>query len=241
VEDWERHNAELETWCREDRSRRMRGRTGTKEERLREDQIAFLPLPVTPFDACRKKSTTVNSLSLVRFHCNDYSVPVHRAYDPVVVKGYVDRVEICYFDEVIAEHPRLWGREEIHFNPLHYLALLEKKPGALDSARPLKDWDLPDSFLVLRRRLEAQWDGEGTREYIAVLRLLETHTLDDLRQAIEKSLRCGAITRDAVAQFLYPQEEWRDTTFQLDGREHLRHVKVARPDVAAYHSLLEGV
>jgi len=241
ADDLARVNAELETWCREDRIRRMRGRTGTKEERLPEDQDAFLPLPATPFDACRKKATTVNSLSLVRFNCNDYSVPVHRAYDPVVVKGYVDRVAICYFDEVIAEHPRLWGSEGVHFNPLHYLALLEKKPGALDQARPLKDWDLPDSFLVLRRRLEAEREGEGTREYIAVLRLLETHVLADLTRAVEKGLRCGAITRDAVAQFLFPQQEWRDTTFRLDGHEHLRHVEVAQTDVAAYHSLLEDV
>jgi transposase len=239
--DLDRLNADLETWCREDLQRRMRGRSGTKEVRLADDQAVFLPLPAAPLDACRKKPTTVSSLSLVRFDNNEYSVPVHRAHDPVVIKGYVDRVAVCYFDEVVAEHPRLWGREDISFDPLHYLALLEKKPRALDQARPLKGWDLPDCFGVLRRRLESEWDGHGTREYICVLRLLETHALADLTRAIEKGLRCGAITRDAVAQFLYPQEEWRDTTFRLDGREHLRHVKVAQTDVAAYHSLLEGV
>ena len=44
--------------------------------------------------------------------------------------------------------------------------------------------------------------------------------------------------RDAIAQFLIPQEEWRQTTFRLDGREQLRQVKVTQTDVAGYSKLL---
>ncbi len=79
---------------------------------------------------------------------------------------------------------------------------------------------------------------QGTREYIRVLRLLETHSLRDLTRAVERGLRAGALTRDAIAQFLVPPEEPRATTFRLDGREHLRHVQVAQTDVAAYRALL---
>ena len=120
---------------------------------------------------------------------------------------------------------------------MHYLALLERKPGALDHARPLADWSLPECFGVLRRRLEAERDGEGTREYIRVLRLLEKHPPKKLTRAVEKALRVNALTRDAIAQFLFPREDWRQTTFSLDGREHLRQVKVAQTDVSLYGEL----
>ena len=139
---------------------------------------------------------------------------------------------------VIAEHRRRWGREGVSFDPVHCLALLERKPGALDHARPLDGWALPECFAVLRRRLEAERDGEGTREYIRVLRLLEKHSLGRLTAAVEQGLQVRAHSRDAVAQLLLPREDWRATTFSLDGREHLRHVVVAATDVAAYRALL---
>src|SRR5690606_677405 len=104
---------------------------------------------------------------------------------------------------------RIWEREQVCFEPLHYLALLEKKPGALDHARPLAGWHLPECFGILRRRLENERSGEGTREYIRVLRLLEKHSMVELRRAVEEALRIGAVTRDAIAQFLQPREEWR--------------------------------
>jgi len=158
----------------------------------------------------------------------------------VVVKGYVERVEIFEQNTLIARHTRLWGKAGVSFDPLHYLALLERKPGALDYARPLKGWQLPECFLVLRRRLEAEQDGEGTREYIRVLRLLEQHSLPALTRAVQQGLRCGALSRDAIAQFLIPQEEWRQTSFRLDGREHLRQVRVLSADLRAYQSLLRA-
>jgi hypothetical protein len=126
----------------------------------------------------------------------------------------------------------------VSFEPLHYLALLERKPGALDQARPLQGWELPQCFATLRHRLEARRDGDGTREYIRVLRLLEKHSIGQLRRAVEHGLRSGATSRDAIAQFLIPSEPWRLTLFKLDGHPHLRGVKVHAPNVRAYGSLL---
>ena len=60
------------------------------------------------------------------------------------------------------------------FDPLHFLPLLKQKVGALDQAVPLKGWDLPDQFATLRRLLEARMGKKGRREYVQVLRLLET-------------------------------------------------------------------
>jgi len=234
-------NAYLRQRCLEDQRRWLRGQPGSKAQLLEEDRKAFLPLPATAFEACRKVSTTVSSLSLVRFDRNDYSVPVRYAHGSIVVKGYCQEVVLCVQGQEVARHRRLWEAEQVSFEPLHYLALLETKPGALDHARPLQGWTLPECFGLLRRRLEAERAGEGTREYIKVLRLLEKHPLSRLRRAVEQALAVGGITRDAVAQFLYPREDWRVTIFSLDGHPHLRRVRVSAPDLIQYRELVGGV
>jgi transposase len=239
VRDLAELNAHLLEQCREDLDRRLRGKQQTKRQLLLEDQGAFRELPVVAFAACRTVGTMANSEALVRFDTNDYSVPVEYAHHPVAVKGYVDRVLISYRQKVIAQHVRCWGKERQIFEPTHYLRLLERKPGSLDWALPLAKWDLPECFGVLRRRLEGERE-DGTREYIRVLRLLEKHSLESLTVAVERGLVMRAHSRDAIAQFLQPAESWAQTTFRLDGREHLRQVKVAANDVRAYQGLLVG-
>ena len=240
VRDLNELNEKLAQMCREDLKRRLRGKAGTKGETLKEDQAAFLPLPAAPLDACRKQPTRANSLSLVRFDDNDYSVPVYYAHHEILVKGYVDRVVLCHKDTVVAEHVRSWGKEGVFFNYLHYLPLLERKPGSLDHARPLINLNLPECFDTLRRRLEGEEGkkGEGLREFIRILRLLEDHSMDKLRVAVEKALLIHAHSRDAVLQFLVPRFSWRNTTFMLDRCKHLRLVKVSKPDLSAYRNLL---
>ena len=240
VQDLDQLNEKLAEMCRKDLQRRLRGKAGTKEERLKEDQVSFLPLPPVAFDACRKQPTRANSLSLVRFDDNDYSVPVSYAHHEILVKGYVDRVVLCHQDRVVAEHRRSWGKEGIFFDCRHYLPLLERKPGSLDHARPLMDLNLPECFDTLRRRLqgEEKKQGEGLREFIRVLRLLEDYSMARLREAVGKALLIHAHSRDAVLQFLVPRFSWRNTTFLLDGHKHLHLIKVSKPDLSAYGNLL---
>jgi hypothetical protein len=240
VRDLSELNDKLAESCREDLKRRLRGKGGTKAEMLKEDQAAFLALPAVAFDACRKQPTRANSLSLVRFDDNDYSVPVSYAHYEILVKGYVDRVVLCHQDKVVAEHRRSWEREGTFFDYRHYLPLLERKPGSLDYARPLAGLNLPECFDTLRRRLqgEEEKEGAGIREFIRVLRLLEDYPLVRLRIAVEKALQIHAHSRDAILQFLVPRFSWRNTTFLLDGRKHLCLVKAAKPDISAYGNLL---
>jgi transposase len=238
VQDFEELNRRLEDHCNSDLDRRLRGHPTTKRERLAEDRAASLALPVSPFPACRVTSTFVNSESLVRFDGNDYSVPVDHAHQPVVVKGFVDRVEVCRGHLRIAEHTRCWEKEQQIFEPRHYLRLLERKPGSLDDARPLDGWSLPACFGTLRRRLEHE-QPDGTREFIRVLRLLEDHPVHEVTAAVRQGLRLRTHSRDAIAQYVFPTEPWGETCFRLDGREHLRHVRVAQVDPTAYRSLLQ--
>lgn len=240
VRDLNELNSHLSERCLSDLDRKLRGKSFTKAELIKEDQSSFYSLPITAFDACRKASCTANSLSLVRFDKNDYSVPVRYAHHSVVVKGYEDKVRIFKDDLLIAEHKRIWDKERISFDPIHYLALLEKKPGAFDYARPLEDLKLPECFLILRKRQEHEMQDKGVREFIRVLRLLEKYSLNRLTLAVESGLRIHAHTKDAIAQFLYSDEYWSPPLFSLDGREHLKGVKVASPDLSSYRCLLGG-
>ena len=248
VRDFAELNAYLLGRCKEDLQRRLRGKCLTKAKLLLEDRAAFRKLPPAPFDAFRPDNTQADSASLVRFDNNDYSVPVAYAHHPVLVKGYADRVDICHGPKVIAVHPRCWEKEKQRLDPMHYLSLVERKPGSLDYARPLEKWDLPEVFGILRRRLEEDHretdPGEGTREYIRVLRLLERVSIGELTKAIEQALRMRCHSRDAIAQFLVPAESWEQTTFKLDGHPHLRHVKVTPNDPKLYgclHAVAGGV
>jgi hypothetical protein len=121
---------------------------------------------------------------LVRYRRNDYSVPTEHGHREVLVKGYVQEVVIAYGSDMIARHTRSYGREELVFDPRHYLALLEQKTGALDQAAPMVGWELPPCFAELRRLLEARLNKGGRREYVQVLRLLETFRLEEVALAI---------------------------------------------------------
>jgi transposase len=233
-------NADLERLCREDLGRRLGGKDGTKAELLEKERPSLLPLPARAFEARRIAHPRANSLSLVRFDGNDYSVPVAAAHRVVTLVAGAERVKLVADGRLVAEHRREWEKRRVSFEPLHYLALLERKPGAFDFARPLADWKLPECFGVLRRRLEGEAggdDGEGTREFIKVLRLLESASVEELAAAVEKALSFGAADADAVRLVLEHRRERPVTLFRLDGRPHLSAVQVAKPDLAAYRSL----
>ena len=110
----------------------------------------------------------MSSLSLLRYRGNDYSVPVAYGHREVLIRGYVDEVMISCGAEVIARHRRSYDSEDLIFDPLHYLPLIEQKIGALDQAAPLAGWELPEDFATLRRLLEARMGKAGKREYVQV-------------------------------------------------------------------------
>src|SRR6516162_6833958 len=176
-DSWDDLNFHLAVACRREFQRLGAGRDRVTSALLVADQAAFLPPPPEPFEARRIEPVTVNSLSLARFDGNDYSVPTAYAYQALTAIGTIDRVRFHRRGTQVAEHARSWSKGQVTFEPLHYLALLERKPGALDYARPLAGWSLPEAFTALRQRLEKADPRGGTRQYVRVLRLLETYDL----------------------------------------------------------------
>jgi transposase len=238
VSSWEELNTRLEAESQKRRLRRLRGHTETIGERFERDQRAMLPLPVAPYEACEKIAGRVSSLSLVRYRSNDYSVPTQYGHRQVWVKGYVHQVVIACGSEVIARHERSYEREAVVFDPLHYLALLEQKTRALDQAAPLAGWQLPECFRQLRRLLEARLKKHGSREYVQVLRLMETFALEEVTHAIEDALLLGTISFDAVRHLLLCRIERRPPRLDMDNYPHLPMAQVRTTQAADYMTLL---
>jgi hypothetical protein len=67
----------------------------------------------------------------VRYRGSDYLAPTTYGHRDVMVKGFVDQIIICDGEE-LARHKRSYERGAFVCDPLHYLALIEQKPNALD-------------------------------------------------------------------------------------------------------------
>jgi transposase len=234
---WDAFNADLESRCRKRQMDVLRGQSETIGQRLARDLAAMSDLPPAPFDACDQATGRVNSQALVRYKTNDYSVPVAYGHRDVWIRSYVGEVVIGCGGEIIARHPRCYDREDMVFDPVHYLPLIERKINALDQAAPLAEWDLPPAFATLRRLMEARMLKAGRREYVQVLRLLETFGVDDLHAAVKKALELGAIGFDAVKHLVLCHVEKRPPKLDLDIYPYLPRATVETTSAASYMAL----
>lgn len=231
-------NEWLEEQCLKRQGAQLRGHTQSIEERLMGDLDALMELPSVPYDACEQVSTRASSTSMVRYRCNDYSVPVAYAHHEVQMRGYVHEVVIACGSEIIARHRRSYNKSDTIYDPMHYLPLLEQKVGALDQAAPLKGWELPKEFSTLHRLLQSRMGKKGKREYVQVLRLMETFDPMVVHGAIKQALHMGAIGYDAVKHLVLCQIERRPPKLDLDFYPYLPKANVEMTKPSTYMALL---
>jgi transposase len=227
-------NAELAERCRARQGERAGRRAETIGERLVADTLALRALPPVPLEPCEKRAGRVSSTALVRYRTNDYSVPTSYGFQDVVVKGFVDEVVILCGGREIARHLRSYGEGVFVSNPLHYLALIEMKPGALDQAAALQGWELPQVFHHLRHLLEARMGNRGKREFIQVLRLLEAMPKDVVTFAVTEAIHIGAAGFDAVKLIALARIERRPARLDLAAYPHLPKMDVKTTAAADY-------
>lgn len=227
-------NAEIAERCRARQGERAGRHAETIGERLAADIAVLRDLPAVPLEPCEKRAARVSSTALVRYRTNDYSVPTAYGFRDVVVKGFVDEVVILCGGEEIARHPRCYGEGVFVADPLHYLALLETKPGALDQAAALQGWNLPEVFQHLRHLLEARMGNRGKREFIQVLRLLEALPMDIVTAAVIQAIHLGAIGFDAVKLIALARIERRPARLDLAAYPHLPRTAVRTTSAADY-------
>lgn len=227
-------NAGFERRCRARQDEHAGRHADTIGERLAADVAALRPLPAVPLEPCEKRAARVSSTALVRYRTNDYSVPTAYGFRDVMVKGFVDEVVISCAGEEIARHGRCYGESVFVANPLHYLALIETKPGALDQAAALQDWNLPDIFQHLRHLLEARMGNKGKREFIQVLRLLEAMPLPIVTDAVTEAVQLGAPGFDAVRLIALARIERRPPRLDLAAYPHVPKMDVKTTRAADY-------
>jgi len=127
----------------------------------------------------------------------------------------------------------------VFFEPVH-LALLERKPGGFEHAKPLEQWYLPECFALLRRRMEADDPKSRTRSFIRVLRLLERFGLDEVTAGVEYALDIG-LSDYSIRSVVEHRADGPVRFFSLDDRPHLACTHVEATPVAAYQALLSVV
>ncbi len=201
VGSYEELNAILWKACQDNLHRRVRGQLASVAELLADERGKFLPLPGELFPASVSYPVKPNGYSQVELDTNRYSVPAEHGNDQLVLRAYPFRVEILLGKDVIAVHPRCFGHEQDILDPLHYLTLLEQRPGAFEHAKPLRYWrkhwpkDYDLLLEALRNRLPS---GRGVKEFIAVLKLHREHPADQVQQAVHAALELGAASLDGV-------------------------------------------
>jgi hypothetical protein len=140
---------------------------------------------------------------MVTFQTNRYSMPVEHAHGSLLLRAFVERVEITDGTEVVAVHPRNYGREQDVLDVFHYLPLLKKRPGAFDHAKPLKVWVHPP---ILNRYMDELRDRlpqrAATLEFLRVLELCRTHSMEKVARAVEQAMAMGSLGADTVAYLL---------------------------------------
>ncbi|MCD2452038.1 MAG: IS21 family transposase [Methylicorpusculum sp.] len=198
-EDFAALNAWLATRCRE-----LAGRlhpeqaSRTIADCFAEEQPRLMPVKAV-FDGYVEEMRRVSQLCLIRIDRNRYSVPAEWANSVVSVRLTADCVRMVAEGQIIAEHSRQWGRDQLVCDPWHYLPVLEKKPGALRHGAPFRAWDLPVSIKVVRDRILKQ--DKGDRAFVDLLlmaRDLGDGGLDVLEVACDLTLQTGVISAAIV-------------------------------------------
>ena len=99
-----------------------------------------------PFDGFAEKAVRASTTCLITADRNRYSVDARAAGRMVLVRSYAERIVVLFNNEVVAEHPRQFRRDQVIYDPWHYLPVLVKKPGALVSIR--EQLESVESFVI---------------------------------------------------------------------------------------------
>lgn len=202
-------NEQIQMSCLEYGKHRIEGREKTVDELFEEERAHLLGLPAHPFSNIETVESRVNPYATVILDKNRYSVPTCYVGLPVKAILGVDRVEIYQRGKKIATHSRLFGNNKWQLDPDHYLDLLHQRPGAFDSARPIKEWrkSWPEALERLRDKFGTSYgETEGTRDFIQVLMLYRDHEAKEVDAAVKLAVQNGVSSSAGVKHLLLPQK-----------------------------------
>ena len=195
--------AELNAWlgdrCRVlwDELRHPEYRELSVAEMLEEERAHLMPMPA-PFDGYVESPARVSSTCLINVQRNHYSVPCELAGKQVSVQLYPHQVVAVYGDAVVACHERLTERGHVRYDWQHYIALVERKPGALRNGAPFADMPAP----LKRLRQGLMRDKDGDRVMSQVLAAVPRAGLESVLVAVELVIESGVLSVEHVLNVL---------------------------------------
>ena len=240
VSSWEELNEQLRQRCRAEMGRRLRdGRTVA--EVWEEEKSHLLPLPARPWPCCVTRPARATLSCRVSFDSNRYSVPTAYAGRNVLVRAYVDRVEIAAGERIVACHRRSYEHGQDILDPYHYLPVLLHKPRAFHQARAVRRYPWPPAFRQALAFLEERYpDGRGVKEFLRILALKEQVGERRLNEALELAIRYRCVGVDAVRQLLHRIETTWQTPLPLENVPLGLSLRVPVRDLSQYNLLLTG-
>lgn len=157
-----------------------------------------------PFEGFVEHTKRVSPTCLVHFERNRYSVPASYANRPVSLRVYADRLVVAAEGQLLCEHTRIIDRRhdtvgQTVYDWRHYLAVLQRKPGALRNGAPFSE--LPQGFRRLQTVLLKQPGGD--REMVEILALVLHHDEQAVLTAVELALEAGVASKTHVLNVLH--------------------------------------
>lgn len=201
-----------------------------------DEQAHLSPLP-SPFPGYREIDTRVSPTSLVRFDSNRYSVDCRVAGKLVTLRSYAEHVEIWWEEECVGTHQRRFGRDEVAYDPWHYVAALLTKPGALRNGAPFANWDLPPSLAKVRKLLGRHPDAD--RQFVKILHAVTLEGLDPVETACQQSIADGTTSADAILNLIARNKEPPKPAL-LSVPDALRLTTPPTSDCSRYNQLLRN-
>jgi hypothetical protein len=199
LNDW------LEARCRELWAQTARSsQPGSVADALAEEARHLMQLP-RPFDGFVEYAKRVSPTCLVHLDRNRYSVPASFANRPVSVRVYPERIVVAAEGQIVCEHARVFARSHQRkstttvFDWRHYLAVIQRKPGALRNGAPFAE--LPPAFQALQQRMLKTPGGD--REMVEILALVLQHDEQAVLTAVELALEAGAPTKTHILNLLH--------------------------------------
>jgi hypothetical protein len=238
---WEALNAHLRARCAREDSRPASGRAGTIGALWQEEVAHLRPLQAHPYPCCRTVPVRATRQGLVTFERNRYSVPSRYGGERLLLRAFAWQVEITDGQTTLARHPRLWGRGGEQLDPLHYLDLLARKPGAFDLARPIQQWapHWPPLYHTYFAALAQARPQDARRECVRILQLHARYGGPAVAAALERAQGLCCWSADGVEQLVHQQRGGPLPTSVVDLQASpalapLAQVQIPLPDLQVF-------
>jgi len=236
-------NKHLFERCESDLQRFDKATQLTYGQLFEQERQVFAQLPQTRFHACVQRAARVDRYATVQHEETRYSVPCRYACLHSVIRVGCELVEVIVDNQIVATHDRGTPGQWV-LKMEHYLPVLQRKPGLLDSGKPFVKANFTDSELLLRRELEYRYNEDGTRQFLDVLLLSREFEFSLVRTAIDNCVCARAFHEGAIRLELQrltaTSRDQPATILDLTNRPNLETEITGTRDLSVYDALMPG-